>query len=145
MNFNEIFNDSYERNCHNDLFYICFYDIFIKKHEAIAAQFEHTNMTQQNNMLEASLVFMVNFSANKIANDYLCELARMHQKLNIPSEWYNHWLDALVETLEQSDPLYKPHDGLAWRVILSPGISFMQQHHRYCSDHCNRCQSLKSP
>ena len=129
MNFEEIFNRSYQRNVkeRRNLFFSQFYDKFINSSESVKVAFQHTDMERQKNMLEDSLKHIIDFSSTKTTNSFLQALAIVHRKVNsIENEMYDLWLDAIIETIKEIDPEYTHQDGLAWKIMLSPGMEFMK-------------------
>jgi hemoglobin-like flavoprotein len=128
MDFVEIFNLSYKRNIEGqyELFFNHFYDNFLGKSDAIKAAFQNTNIEHQKLMLEDSLLYMKGFSIHRQSTSALEDLAAVHRRLNIDDSFFEIWLEALVETIEQIDPECTESDLLAWRIMLSPGIEFMK-------------------
>ena len=59
-------------------------------------------------------------------------LAKVHGKdnLNIPADFYDIWLDCMIETLEEFDPKFDEYIETYWRVMMAPGIEYMKT---YCS------------
>lgn len=130
INYNEIFNDSYER-VSGDLnaFFDVFYQNFMAKSDSIKAMFVGIDMDHQKEVLVDSLTFMISFSATKQASGYLAKMAEKHQtELKIPNQLYDFWMEALLETLPNFDRRYNQDVALAWRIVLSPGIEFMKHY-----------------
>jgi hypothetical protein len=123
------FNDSFERiSIHSDSFYDTFYRCFTGKSAEIALLFVNLDMDNQKKMLKKSLSFMVAFAATNHASDYMVKLSDLHQnKLNIPDQMYVVWMDSLIETLWQLDPLFSKDSEQGWREMFAPGIQFMQK------------------
>lgn len=130
MNYDKIFNDSYERislNLHE--FFDVFYQHFINKSEEIKKLFAEADMNLQKEMLSASLTYMISFSATKQASDYLKNIAEIHRnKLKISPQMYETWMDSLIETLAILDKQFDQNVELAWRVVLGSGIEFMKHY-----------------
>ena len=126
MDFNELFNDSLEAVQHSDEFYELFYEKFINSSILIKKAFENTDMTVQKTKLKESLAYLVNFSVTKRANEHLMEMAQGHVDLNISVEMYDLFINTLLSTLNECDPKFSNECGIAWRIILSPGIEFMK-------------------
>ena len=59
---------------------------------------------------------------------HLERLAQLHSRagLDIKPELYDLWLDKLVQTVSECDPLFDTETGTAWRRMLQPGIEFMK-------------------
>ncbi len=132
MDFERIFDESYERVLkihHNDQsFFETFYKAFVAADERVAAHFTHTDMEKQQRMLEKSFYRLVVFYATNYADDYLEQVAMRHSKvaLNVIPELYDIWLDVLIETVAEYDPHYNDNVELAWRLVLSTGITYMK-------------------
>lgn len=128
MDFDELFSDSYQRNVleKSDLFFCRFYEIFIDSSAEVREAFKNTDMARQQEMLKDSLHQIKNFALTKKSNSFLEMLAVVHRGTNIKNDMYDLWLQAIVQTLQEIDPNYQPEEGLAWKIILSPGIEFMK-------------------
>lgn len=129
MNFEEIFNQSYQRNVQNqrNLFFSRFYEKFVNSSESVKEAFRDTDMERQKSMLEDSLKHIIAFSSTKTTNSFLEALAIVHKKANnIQDNMYDLWLDAIIATIEEIDSQYTNQDGLAWKITLSPGMEFMK-------------------
>ncbi|WP_455203392.1 globin [Kaarinaea lacus] len=130
--FDDLFDQSYERiKCveKNDKnFFDAFYENFIDSSETIKKHFQNTDMERQKKMLEKSFYSLFIFYATNNANDYLQRIAQHHSKKNaaIPPDLYDVWLECLMKTLREFDPEYSPEVELSWRVVLSPGITYMK-------------------
>ena len=131
----EIFNDSYERIVRDDdvsdEFFAQFYEIFISKSSLIAEKFKNTDMASQREMLRESLMFMVNFYVHKRSDAFLRELAMSHSRKGVDIEpyLYDIWMDSVIDTLRERDAKFDRDVELAWRIVLSPGITFMKFHY----------------
>ncbi len=128
----ELFNASYRRvlefNDEKKKFLDRFYEVFFAKSEGIADFFKHTHMSAQKTMLQDSLFYMRDFFLYRTTNEYMQHMAKVHSKSekNVPPELYDIWLDSLVETVSEYDPEFDDDIELAWRVALSPGITYMK-------------------
>ncbi len=135
MSYEEIFDHSYERIKNLDKegrsFFGAFYDKFLNSSPEIAAHFKGTDMEQQRKMMEKSFYGLFIFYATQNANDYLEAIAERHSHhdLGIGNELYDIWLDALVDTVKEFDPQFNNEIALSWRIILSPGITYMKYRH----------------
>jgi hemoglobin-like flavoprotein len=135
MNFIKLFHDSYERAVTHepDAFFTEFYRIFHAKSASIAQMFADTDMQMQRQALVASLMLMVWFSNERKSDEQMQQLAARHAELGIKLDLYDLWMDALIETLALVDPHHDDADALAWRIVLSPGITYMK--HANTIDH----------
>ncbi len=132
MSFEEIYDNSYERVVDIEIngkdFFTRFYDIFLASSEDIRQKFIHTNMEKQRTMLKKSFYHLLIFYGSNQANHYIEDIAKSHDKAhaNIPPRFYDLWLDALIETVKEFDPEFSDDIELAWRLVLSPGITYMK-------------------
>lgn len=127
IDFAEKFNDSFELvRRSNTEFYSIFYERFVNSSYSVKLAFSNTDMDKQKAMLKTALVLLVNFFVSKKASPDLIHLARMHYELNIRSEMYELFINALLFSLSEIDPNFNNKTAVAWRVTLSPGIEFMK-------------------
>ncbi|WP_188151775.1 globin [Teredinibacter waterburyi] len=128
MNDVGLFNDSFERNITDNYqhFFSAFYRCFESKSPVVSKMFAQTSETKRYEMLEDSLLILMDYSSTRVASEDLIELARYHSKLGVPADLFTLWLDALIESLRQLDPHFNDEYALAWRMVLEPGVSFMK-------------------
>lgn len=128
----EIFTESYQRVANADSperdFFAAFYDAFVADSKEAAEKFSNVDMQKQQQHLRTSLDQMVYFSIDRQAGEELAEIAKTHSKSgrDIKPELYERWLDSLLKTVREYDPEYCDDVEVAWRVVLAPGISYMQ-------------------
>lgn len=105
-----------------------FYRLFLSKSDAIQALFANTNMSAQKTMLHDSLDTLIEFSRTKKITPELQRLANAHgpKGKKIPLYLFDIWLDSLMDSLYQQDADFNSEDELAWRLTLSPGITFIK-------------------
>lgn len=131
------FKQSFLRVSKNDIdgvdFLQYFYEIFINKSSAIAEMFKNTSMDSQKLLLKKSLAELLKFYEERQVNQHLLKIGQIHapDKMNITPEMYDFWLDTLMETIKKYDPEFMPKIELAWRVTLSPGITYMKFSYRH--------------
>ena len=124
----ELFNDSIERcSCSSD-FLSRFYTLFLASSDTVAKKFEHTDLRKQARVLKTSLYIMMSVSGASEQIVHLERLAKLHSRaeLDIKPELYNLWLDRLVRTVKEFDPMFNLEIDTAWRRVLQPGIKFMK-------------------
>ena len=124
----ELFNDSIERcSCSPD-FLRRFYTLFLASSDTVAKKFEHTDLRKQARMLKTSLYIMMSASCGSEQIVHLERLAKLHSRaeLDIKPELYDLWLDRLVQTVKEFDPMFDLEIDTAWRRVLQPGIEFMK-------------------
>ncbi|MBL4883181.1 MAG: globin [Planctomycetaceae bacterium] len=128
IDFNEYFNDSYERiSANSEVFFDEFYLNFIKKSDELDKMFAGVSLERQKMMLKKGIFYLISFYSTKQASDYLVKLAALHQNdLKIRDSLYEIWVDSMLETVEKLDPKYSREVEMGWRITMSPGIEFMK-------------------
>lgn len=130
--YDDIFAASFRRvlgeGAYNPAFTDRFYDHFLATSAEVARRFAHTDMGQQKTMLHDSLLVLVDFNHNRRLTSQMARLARVHSRdgQDIAAELYTLWLDALVNTVKESDSDFSDQVELAWRMTLAPGIAYLQ-------------------
>lgn len=138
MEYERLFDNSYERVIlevrEGREFFEAFYNRFLASSPVVRHKFRHTDMEQQRNMLKKSFYNLLAFYASGSADSVLERIALSHSRkgLDIPPDLYDLWMDCLASTIKDYDPQYGEEVELAWRLVLSPGITYMK--FRY--DHC---------
>lgn len=112
----------------SERFFDRFYQRFFAADPRVAAIFGDRDMAHQKQMLRESLAEMAEFARKRESNPYIVTLARIHgvRGRNIPSDMFDIWLDCLVDTVREVDPLASDNVALGWRIVLAPGIEFMK-------------------
>ena len=134
MSFEQIFDESYERVVVQELdgcdFFQAFYRRFLEMSEEIAERFQNTDMDHQRAMLKKSFYSLLAFYASSNADHYLQQIARSHSRsqLAIRPEFYDFWLEALIDTARSFDPGFCSRTELAWRLVMAPGLVYMKFH-----------------
>ena len=129
IDFDELFNDSYERISNNKTeFYDLFYERFLNSSFLVKNAFKNTDMTVQKKMLQKALVHLISFSVSRKASEYLQEIAQKHIELNIHAEMYDLFIHSLLSALSECYPRFSNECAVAWRITLSPGIEFMKHY-----------------
>lgn len=139
LNYEKLFEDSYTRVIGEGVglgdkgrrFFSQFYRRFIGKSPEVRSRFADVDMDAQIHVLEKSMFHIISFYVSKTNTEYLQTIARTHnrQQYDIKPEFYDIWLEALVETVEDLDAEYDDALGLAWRLAMMPGIQFMKHHY----------------
>ena len=130
--YDQVFAESYRRvlgeGSYNPDFISEFYRIFFSKSQAVADKFANTDMNVQKTMLHDSLDILVEFYKSGIITKGLERLGKIHgkQQHDIPKDLYSLWLDSLVEALYQISPEFTKEEELAWRLVMAPGIAYIQ-------------------
>ena len=136
--YHALFEQSYGRivgdpDEHRD-FLARFYENFVGASPDVAARFSATDMIRQRRMLARSIDEIVEFSASRVASEYLRQVARRHSRdaRDVPPPLYDLWLDCLLVTAREFSPGFDDETELAWRVVMAPGIAYMQfRYERY--------------
>ena len=132
MQFEEIFDASYERVLRVEHggynFFEAFYRNFIAASPQVRDKFKNTDMDHQQKMLKKSFYSLVVFYASNNVDDYLVNVAERHNKdnLDIRPEFYDLWMESLIATVAQYDEDFGDRIELAWRLVLSTGITYMK-------------------
>ena len=127
-----IFDESYERVLKikrgKKSFFDSFYEKFIQSSPIVKEHFKNTDMLHQKQMLKKSFYSLLVFYASNHADDYLEKTALVHSKHkhNISPELYDLWLENLIDTVKEYDPRFNEEIELAWRLVLSAGITYMK-------------------
>ncbi|MFE8071031.1 globin [Marinobacteraceae bacterium S3BR75-40.1] len=138
MSFEEIFDNSYERviqiERHRTDFFEAFYRRFLLASPTVREKFRHTDMDRQRRMLKKSFYSLVAFYASGSADGVLERIAYSHsvRGLDIHPALYDLWLECLIDTVRDFDPQFDDDVELAWRLVLSAGITYM----KFKYDHC---------
>jgi hemoglobin-like flavoprotein len=105
-----------------------FYEHFVASSDEAARHFRGTDMVRQRRMLARSLDEIIDFSRTGVASEYLRQVARRHSRdaRDVRPELYALWLDSLIATAQEFLPGFDQDSELAWRVVLAPGVTYMQ-------------------
>lgn len=136
MDYEEVFDQSFERCLHRKVlpsFFQCFYSRFFGADPRIAQAFRNTEMARQETMLEKSLYRLLMFYTTNSSDDYIEAIAIRHNRhnLDISPELYDLWLEKLLVTVAEFDPLFDDSIELAWKLVLAPGITYMKHKHAH--------------
>ena len=132
MSFDDIFDESYDRvllaSPAGIEFFEAFYRRFLKSSTEVRILFRNTDMAAQRHMLKKSFFSLVAFYASGTIDDVLRRIAYLHsaEQLNIKPHLYDLWLECLIDTVSAYDPEFCDEVELAWRLVLSPGITYMK-------------------
>lgn len=135
MSYEALFDQSYERVLKTSLngrdFFEAFYDHFLSSCDDVRDKFKHTDMDVQRKMLKKSFYSLLVFYASNSADDYLNKMVCKHSEkgVNIPNHMYDQWLDCLVDTVKEYDTQCDSEIALAWRLVLSGGVTYMKYKH----------------
>lgn len=133
-NYHKLLNISYQRaiSPDPDLFFKHYNDKFINADPQIAVLFSNTGMEQRAKILMESMTHIISFVTSNEASEEINRIAISHGKddLNITTEFYDIWLECLIDTVRELDPEFNSQVEKAWRAIMSPGLEYMKS---FCS------------
>lgn len=109
----------------SDRFFQAFYSHFLADAE-INDFFRETDMPRQISMLRRSFFQLVGFYVSCEPSAELERIALIHNRLGVDPSHYDRWLDAIVETVREYDPACEEITELAWRLALTPGITYLK-------------------
>lgn len=124
-----IFNESLDRCIERQEFLTHFYETLLASSDEIAKKFETTEFEKQKAALKTALYVLLFAHKYGLTGDaYLKGLAERHGQtdLDIRPELYDLWLDCLLKTVREFDPLFDDAIERSWRTVLRPGIEFMK-------------------
>ena len=119
---------SYERCLDAAEFFPTFYRGFFRRCPPAERLFAQTDFARQHKLLRHAIGLLFSYAAHPAAEpNVLTRLADRHglRDLNILPEYYDAFVDALVETAEQCDPEFSTEVGMAWRNAVAPGVGYM--------------------
>ena len=134
VRYRKLLNISYQRAVSPDSegFFKRFYEK-LNKDPQIAALFSKIDMDRQIKMLMQSMTLVTSFAATMETSEEMNHIAKIHgkNKLNLPANMYDIWVDCLVDTVKEYDPEFNSQIETAWRVVMAPGIAHMKS---FCSN-----------
>lgn len=135
-NYDQIFNDSYERIMYRgdqgDAFFSQFYQSFSGSSPEVQQILAKVDLTRQKLMMQRSLYMAMDFASSRIETETIKKYAEVHgaRGHGIPLHLYDIWLETLISTVRAFDPKCDHDVELAWRLVLMPLIQYMtaEQH-----------------
>ena len=124
------FTDSLGRCLAKPAFLTKFYRRFIGSSDEIAEKFRGTNMEKQKAALSASLYLtMLVVDGGDAAMLYLETVAQRHnrKRLDVRPELYDTWLDCLIATVKEYDPMFSAEIEQSWRDTMQFSIDYMSE------------------
>ncbi|QDU82379.1 Flavohemoprotein [Polystyrenella longa] len=128
----ETVRESYARCRQNPDFFDAFYDHFARKSSEIGPLFSNTDMQKQNELLSDAIVSLISFAkGDSAARQHIEEIRLSHDRyqLNIKPKWYPFWIEALLDTIKESDPDCTPELLENWQTVIQPGIDHILSFH----------------
>lgn len=118
---------SYGRCCQADGFFRDFYAFFMSKSDDVRAMFNDTDMAEQRRLLRSGLTWLIMYARG--GSDFkLRQLGETHSRkgYGIRPEWYDLWVEALLEAVREHDPELTPSLEAQWRKTLQPGVDMIR-------------------
>jgi hemoglobin-like flavoprotein len=110
-----------------------FYEIFLSSSTKVKEKFANTDFVHQKRTLRASLHAMLLAAEDeeKGPDKYLRDIAERHSSrdLGIGAELYDIWLDSLLATVRECDPMCSPEVEKAWERVMMVGIHYLLTHY----------------
>lgn len=125
-----LFNDSLERCRKHPDFLDRFYAMFLESSETVAAKFAQTDFPRQKLVLAESLYTILSFARRRpVSEPALERIAQIHGRAgyDIRPELYDLWLECLLRSVRECDPLCSEDTESAWRAVLQSAIEFMKE------------------
>ena len=121
---------SYGRCCASPAFFDDFYQRFLASSPRVREKFAHTDMAAQQRLLRHGIMNLL-LVARGLPATRLHQLGESHcrARLDIGPELYELWVDCLLATLAQYDPVFDETLRAEWRQRLEAGIAVMRSHY----------------
>ena len=119
---------SYQRCCDQPGFFEEFYRTFLAACPEAAPRFAHTDFARQNQLLRHAVGLLLIFSKQPDAEPtLLTRIAERHSRrdLAVPAALYPPFVDSLIATVRQHDPVFTPEIEKAWRRTVEDGVKYM--------------------
>lgn len=111
----------------NPRFFEEFYATLLSRNPRYVKMFGNVDMVHQYARLYAGIHKLFEYAENP-RPETLHLVASIHDRnrVNVRPEHYLDWVDALLETLSRSDPVFGPELADRWVTVIMPGIEFMK-------------------
>jgi hemoglobin-like flavoprotein len=119
---------SYQRCYDRPAFFEAFYRNFLAACPEAAPRFAQTDFERQNKLLRHAVAMLLIFPKQPEAEPtLLTRIAERHSRrdLAVPAALYPPFVDSLIATVQQYDPLFTPEIEEAWRRTVSKGVQYM--------------------
>ena len=113
--------ESYKRVSRSAGFIDRFYRRFMASHPDVPARFEGVDMERQRFLVGRSVTMLLQHASGvEQVIEHLTETAARHgpHGLDIPAYLFDHWIEALIDTVAECDPEFQPELKAAWRTLL---------------------------
>jgi hemoglobin-like flavoprotein len=123
----ELFHDSFQRCREREDFFDIFYKRFLSSSDDITNIFKDVDVEHVKKMVKDALFIKLMASdGSAFGAKKLMSLGVSHDRYGVRPEHYQLWLDALMSTVEETDPRYDINIDRAWREVMQIGIDIMQ-------------------
>jgi hemoglobin-like flavoprotein len=119
---------SYQRCCETPRFFEAFYQNFFAACPEAAPRFAKTDFERQNKLLRHAIGLLLLFPKQpETEPTLLTRVAERHSRrdLNVPPALYGPFIDSLLATVQQYDPVFSPDVEDAWRRTVEKGVRYM--------------------
>ena len=120
---------SYDRCCVAEHFLQDFYRNFFIRCPQAKPRFAHTDFERQNNLLRHAFGLLLIFpNQPEREPTILARVAERHSRreLGVDPSMYQPFIEALIDTVRNSDPQFTPAVESAWRQTVHKGVAYMQ-------------------
>lgn len=123
-----IFHDSLNRASASGRLTDVFYDGFVSSSIDIEKIFKDSDMNRLKRKLQSSLHMMTMLADGIPGTEmYMGHLAKVHDRYHIPPEFFNIWLDVLIEAVRTFDAEFDDEIEAVWRKVIGIGIEIMSE------------------
>lgn len=117
--------ESYKRCLRDAAFFDRFYARLFERVPEVAPLFEKVEFSAQRIMIRKGITNLLLWaSGTDGAEASLREIHHTHGPggLDLDPGLYRHWLEALIQTVAETDPAFTPQLGQSWRDVLADGL-----------------------
>ena len=112
-------------------FFNGFYGLLLASNDEIKAMFANTNFDKQTLMLKNAISMAIMYVENEdsIARDFLVKIRKTHarDRMNIKPEYYDYWMECLIQTLWECDPQFSDALESGWRKVMGKAIEVIRE------------------
>lgn len=122
--------ESYKRVSREPGFIDRFYERFMAAHPDVPARFEGVDMERQRFLLGRSVIMILQHASGvDQVTPHLTETALRHgpRDLDIPGYLFDQWIEALIQTVGEYDPGFRPDLEHAWRRLLRREVAWFME------------------
>jgi hemoglobin-like flavoprotein len=121
--------NSLSRCARSGKFFDRFYELLLASSQEIRDKFAGTDFERQKRVVADSLFLMMAAAGARKgpAYEHLEQLGGRHSRdqLDIRPEWYELWMNSLLDAASEHDPDFTEETRAAWRQALQPGIDLL--------------------